>query len=52
MSFEEKGMMKISCDIIVPDYLVSVLIGRNSETIKSIMSKTGSTITFQKEVHI
>jgi hypothetical protein len=43
--------MKISCDIIVPDYLVSVLIGRNSETIKSIMNKSSTAISFQKEVY-
>jgi hypothetical protein len=44
--------MKISCDIIVPDYLVSLLIGKKGETIRGIMIKSGSIITFQKEVLI
>lgn len=50
-SFEEKGIMKISIDILVPDYLVSLLIGKNGETTRSIMNKSGSLITFQKEVN-
>lgn len=49
-SYDEKGVMKISNDIIVPDYLVSLLIGKSGETIRSIMNKSGSMITFQKEV--
>jgi len=50
LSYEEKGLMKISIDIIVPDYLVSLLIGKKGETIRGIMNKSGSMITFQKEV--
>jgi transcription antitermination factor NusA-like protein len=52
ISYEDKGIMKISNDIIVPDYLVSLLIGKNGETIRGIMGKSGSMITFQKEVII
>lgn len=44
--------MKICNDILVPDYLVSLLIGKNGESIRSIMNESGSTITFQKEVII
>jgi hypothetical protein len=44
--------MKISNDFIVPDYLVSLLIGKSGETIRGIMNKSGSMITFQKEVKI
>jgi hypothetical protein len=50
LSYEEKGLMKISIDIIVPDYLVSLLIGKKGETIRGIMNKSGSMITFHKEV--
>lgn len=52
ISYEEKGIIKISNDIIVPDYLVSLLIGKNGECIRGIMTKSGSMITFQKEVKI
>lgn len=51
-SYEENGVMKISNDILVPDYLVSVLMGRDSENIKTIMNKTGAIILFQKEVEL
>ena len=50
VSYEEKGIIKISTDIIVPDYLVSLLIGKNGECIRGIMNKSGSMINFQKEV--
>lgn len=50
ISYEEKGVMKISTSILVPDYLVSLLIGKNGENIKGIMNKSGSMITFAKEV--
>ena len=36
----------------MPDHLVSLLIGKNGETIRSIMNKSGSMINFQKEVRI
>lgn len=49
VSYEEKALMKISNDIIVPDYLVSLLIGKNGECIRNIMNKSGSMINFQKE---
>lgn len=52
ISYEEKGINKISIDIIVPDYLVSLLIGKNGECIRGIMTKSGSMITFQKDVKI
>jgi len=50
ISYDEKGISKISIDIIVPDYLVSLLIGKNGECIRGIMTKSGSMITFQKDV--
>jgi hypothetical protein len=50
ISYEEKGVMKISNDIIVPDYLVSLLIGKSGEIIRGIMNKSGCMIAFQKEV--
>lgn len=43
--------MKISIDIIVPEYLVSLLIGRTGETVRGIMNKSGAIINFQKEVN-
>ena len=48
--YKEKGIFKISNDIIVPDYLVSLVIGSNSQNIKAISSKTGCSINFAKEV--
>ena len=48
-SYEENGVMKISTDIIVPDHLVNILIGRKGENVRSIMGKTGSSINFSKE---
>jgi len=50
--YEEKGLLKISNDIIVPDYLVSLIIGRNGDCIKSLSNKTGCAINFLKEVFI
>lgn len=50
LSYEEKGIMKISVDMIVPDYLVSLMIGKNGNCIKTIMGKSGALINFQKEV--
>jgi len=50
ISYDENGVFKISNDIIVPDYLVSLLIGKNGETIRSIMNKSGAVIAFRKEV--
>ena len=41
--------MKISIDFIVPDRLVSFLIGKNGENVRNIMSKTGALINFSKE---
>jgi len=51
LSYEEKGVTKIAIDMIVPDYLVSLLIGKKGETIRGIMNKSGSMISFQKEVY-
>lgn len=51
-SYEENGQMKISTDFIVPDHLVSLLIGKNGENVRAIMSKSGAIITFSKEVII
>ena len=48
-SYEENGIMKISTDIIVPDHLVNILIGRKGENVRAIMSRTGSSINFSKE---
>jgi len=52
LSYEEGGQSKISADILVPDYLVSLIIGKNGECIRSIMNKTSTLITFSKEVII
>lgn len=50
-SFEENGDIKINTDFIVPDHLVSLLIGKNGDNVRGIMNKTGATITFSKEVY-
>lgn len=48
-SFDDNGITKISTDFIVPDHLVSLLIGKKGENVRTIMSQTGSSINFSKE---
>jgi hypothetical protein len=48
-SYEENGIIKINTYFLVPDNLVSFLIGKKGENVKNIMNKTGSIITFSKE---
>jgi len=40
ISFEDRGIMKIGIDILVPKYLTSILIGKNGENIKVIQEKS------------
>ena len=51
-SYTENGMTKINTDFTVPDHLVSLLIGKKGENVRSIMNSTGAVITFSKEVII
>ena len=46
----ENGINKISTQFTVPEHLVSLLIGKNGENVKSIMHSTGASVTFCKEV--
>ena len=46
----ENGVNKISTQFTVPEHLVSLLIGKNGENVKSIMHSTGASVTFCKEV--
>ena len=46
----ENGINKISTQFTVPEHLVSLLIGKNGENVKSIMHSTGANVTFCKEV--
>ena len=46
----ENGINKISTQFTVPEHLVSILIGKNGENVKSIMHSTGASVTFCKEV--
>ena len=48
----ENGINKISTQFTVPEHLVSLLIGKNGENVKSIMHTTGANVTFCKEVII
>ena len=48
----ENGVNKISTQFTVPEHLVSLLIGKNGENVKSIMHATGASVTFCKEVSI
>ena len=50
ITYEENGKFKITTNILVPDYLVSLLIGRNGDTIKGLMHRSNCTISFAKEV--
>ena len=51
-SFQDGGEMKLNTYFIVPDHLVSLLRGTNGESVRSIMNKSGSIVTFSKEVII
>ena len=51
-SYTENGVVKINMDFTVPDHLVSLLIGKKGENVRSIMNSTGAVITFSKEVII
>lgn len=42
--------MRITTTVIVPNYLVPYLIGKNGEVIKNIETKTTAKISFQREV--
>lgn len=46
-SYEEKGLVKVSTDLIIPEGLIFCFSGKNIEITKLIMSKTGSMITIQ-----
>ena len=48
----ENGVNKISTQFTVPEHLVSLLIGKNGENVKSIMHSTGANVTFCKEVSL
>lgn len=50
ISFIDNGQQKIATSIVVPDNLVSLLIGKNGDNIKSLMNKCGCLISFAKEV--
>lgn len=50
--YDENGVQKLVSNILVPDNLVSLLIGKNGENIKSLMKRSGSIISFAKEVRI
>lgn len=50
ISFLDNGQQKIATSIVVPDNLVSFLIGKNGDNIKNLMSKCGCLISFAKEV--
>jgi len=49
-SYTENGVTKINTYFTVPDHLVSLLIGKKGENVRSIMNSTGAVITFCKEV--
>ena len=49
-SYTENGVTKINTYFTVPDHLVSLLIGKKGENVRSIMNSTGAVVTFCKEV--
>ena len=49
-SYIENGVTKINTYFTVPDHLVSLLIGKKGENVRSIMNSTGAVVTFCKEV--
>jgi hypothetical protein len=44
-SFEEKGLIKITNEIIIPEHLVFAFTGKNSDMLKLIYSKTGAYVS-------
>ena len=42
--------MKISLNIVVPDYLVAMIIGKNGDIVKSFMKQSECSISFYREV--
>eukprot|EP01016_Furgasonia_blochmanni_P028721 TRINITY_DN3020_c0_g1_i3.p4 TRINITY_DN3020_c0_g1~~TRINITY_DN3020_c0_g1_i3.p4 ORF type:complete len:149 (-),score=28.05 TRINITY_DN3020_c0_g1_i3:176-622(-) len=49
-SFKDpKGNLKITVAMIIPNYLVQYLFGKNNEYAKELCSKTGSNISVYKE---
>ena len=43
-SFEEKGIIKITNEIIIPDHLLFAFCGKNSDLLKLITNKSGSSV--------
>ena len=46
-SFEEKGLIKITNEIIIPEHLLFAFTGKNSDLLKLIYSKTGAFVSVQ-----
>ena len=42
--------MKICLNIVVPDALVAMMIGKNGDVVKSFMKQSDCNISFHKEV--
>jgi hypothetical protein len=49
ITYEENGELKSNISILVPDALVSLLIGNHGGTVKDLMQKTGAHISFSKD---
>lgn len=51
--FEDNSQQpKVTSSILVPDYLVSLIIGKNRENVRNIANKSGASISFAKEVSL
>ena len=49
-SYEEGGVMKATVNIVVPRYLVSLLIGKDGESVKRLNYDSGCIFRFHHEV--
>lgn len=49
---DNSQQQKVTSSILVPDYLVSLIIGKNRENVRNIANKSGSSISFAKEVSL
>jgi hypothetical protein len=50
MSYEEEGVLKASVHIVLPDYLITHIIGKEKATINSIVNESGCVIRFLSDV--
>ena len=51
-SYQEKGIIKITNEIIIPDHLLFAFSGKNFDLLKIISNKTGSILSIHVKIKI